>query len=337
MKRAGQLFDHVLARDNLRLAAARAVRGKRHRADAREFLADLDRRLGAMREELASGTFQVGRYRQFVVRDPKERIITAPVFAERVLHHALMNVCEPIFDRWLIDDTFACRRGRGRLAALDRARRFARRFGWYLKPDIRKYFDSISHEELLRRLGRLYKDPRLLDWFSRIVTSFRGSLGRGPPIGALTSQHLANFYLGWFDRTVKERFRVKGYVRYMDDMVLWADGAAPLRQLREEAETFLVNELRLTLKASPYINRTAYGLDFLGCRVYGNRLTLNRRSRVRFQRKLAALQLLHERGLLSESELQRRGTALVAFTTAGGVESCHFRRGALEQLSASGR
>ena len=127
MRRAGNLWTNMLERDNLRLAVVRAIRGKRDRADAREFVAHLERTLSAMAEQLHTGTFPVGRYHQFVVYDPKERIITAPCFAERVLHHAMNNVCESVFERWLIADTFACRRGKGREAAVCRGHHFARR------------------------------------------------------------------------------------------------------------------------------------------------------------------------------------------------------------------
>ncbi|HUY34674.1 MAG TPA: reverse transcriptase/maturase family protein [Pirellulales bacterium] len=336
MQRAGHLFDQALAWNNLREAAARALRGKRHRPDARRFASDLDVRLSSMRVELAAGTYLFGRCHQFVVHDPKQRIITAPDFRDRVVHHALINVCEPVFERWLIDDTYACRRGRGRIAAVLRARCFARRFGYYLKLDIRKYFDSIPHAELLRRLERLFKDPRLLDLFARLVGSFRGSVGRGLPIGALTSQHFANFYLGWFDREVKERWRVKGYARYMDDMVLWGDSAAGLRELRRRAIAFLSDELRLTVKPAHYLNRSQHGLDFLGCRVHPDRLTLNRRSRVRFRRKLAALESMRRRETITPSDLQRRGTALVAYARAAGVNSWQFRQRALRQMEVSG-
>ena len=171
----------------------------------------------------------MGRFRQFVIRDPKERIISAPPFAERVLHHALMNVCEPHLERWLIPDTFACRAGKGRDRRSRSRRHFAGRFPFFFKLDIRKYFDSVPHDRLLDRLARRFKDRPLLDLFGRIVRSFRASLGRGLPIGSLTSQHFANFYLGWFDRFVKETLRLRGYMRYMDDMALWADDRATLR------------------------------------------------------------------------------------------------------------
>ena len=213
MRRAGRLFEQIVARDNLRLAVHKALRGKRSKGDARAFVASLDSNLDALRAALERGDVVLGESHQFTIFDPKERLITAPCFRERVLHHAIMNVCEPVFERWLIDDTFAYRKGRGRLAALDRARRFAARHDSFLKLDVRKYFDSISHEILLARLERLFKDRRLLDLFRRIIARFATTPGRGVPIGRLTSQHSANCYLGAFDRFVKEDLRVQGYVR----------------------------------------------------------------------------------------------------------------------------
>jgi retron-type reverse transcriptase len=151
MKRSGNLLDAIADRDNLRLAFSKALRGKRQQPEVRRFAADMERELDRLAQELRAGTISIGRFRQFVIFDPKERIITAPCFRERVLHHAIMNVCEPHFDRWLIADSFACRTGKGRITALARTRQFAGRFDWFLKFDVRKYFDSVSHERLLDR------------------------------------------------------------------------------------------------------------------------------------------------------------------------------------------
>jgi hypothetical protein len=336
MKRAGNLFGQILERDNLRQAVARALRGKRGRADARAFVAELEENLAVLADGLRAGDYPLGRAQQFLIHDPKERVITAPVFAERVLHHAVMNVCEPHFERWLIADTFACRPGKGRDAALARARQFAGRFGYFLKLDVRKYFDSVPQDRLLDLLRQRFKDPRLLDLFGRLLRSFRGPLGRGLPIGSLTSQHLANFYLGWFDRHVKERLRLPGYVRYMDDMALWADDPALLRAVLGEAERWLRDELGLALKPS-HGNRTRHGMDFLGCRVFPDHLTLNRRSRVRCRRRLRQLEAWHAAGWIGEGELQQRATAVVAFARAAGVSSWRFRRSLVESASAGGR
>jgi len=336
MKRAGGLLEQVLDRDNLRLAFHKALSGKRGRPEAHKFADQLDRRLQEMREGALAGTYPLGRYRQFVIFDPKERIITAPCFAERVLHHAIMNVCEPHLERWLIADTYACRTGKGRIAALLRARQFAARFGWFLKLDIRKYFDSVPHTGLLARLARRFKDRRLLALLGRIVRAFRGSVGRGIPIGSLMSQHLANFYLGWFDRFVKEHLRIPGYVRYMDDMVLWAEDRGTLQDALAAGRTWLASELGLELKPVPYLNRSSHGVDFLGCRMHRSHLELNHRSRCRFRRKLAWLERRYAAGVIAEEELQQRATALTAFTRVPELRAWHFRGRVLQALAVSG-
>lgn len=336
MKRKGHLLEQVVEYENLRRAFSRALRGKRHRPDAREFADHLDANLQDLREQLLTGSLSLGCYHQFVIYDPKERVITAPCFRERVLHHAVINVCEPVFERWLIDDTYACGRGRGRIVALRRTHRYARRYSFFLKLDIRKYFDSVAHPELKRRLRRLFKDPKLLAVFDQVVDSFRPRLQHGVPIGSLSSQHLANFNLGWFDRFVKEQYRLPGFVRYMDDMLIWSDSKEELRRFQDAAAEFLDAELQLQLKDSPYTNRSCQGVDFLGCRVFPWGLTLNRRSRVRYRRKLQRLERDFAIGAVNEHDLQRRGTALTAFATAADVKCWKFRKRVLKQLAVSG-
>ena len=336
MRRASHLFDGIVERENLRLAMHKALRGKRSKADAREFVSRADENLDRMRTELIEGEFVVGLYHQFTIFDPKERLITAPCFRERVLHHGIMNVCEPVFERWLVADSFACRKGKGRIAALERAGEFSRRKKLFLKLDIRKYFNSISHAILADRLHRLFKDRRLLALLDQIISAYETAPGRGLPIGSLTSQHFANFYLGWLDRFVKETLRVRGYVRYMDDCALWADTTKELQEELSRIEDFLSSKLELRLKASPYINRADHGLDFLGCRVYPTHLVLNPRSRVRFRRKLRGLEDAYESGRVDEATLQQRGTALVAFTRAPGLSSWRFRRSVIDSLSVGG-
>lgn len=334
MRRAAQLFDRIIEPDNLLRAFFRASRGRRGRAETREFASALRARLKTMAEQVCDATIPLGRSMQFVIHDPKQRIITAPCFEERVLHHAIMNVCEPVFERWLIHDTYACRVGKGRLKALARAQAFARRFPWFLKLDVRHYFDSVPHEALVDRLRRIFKDRPLLELLERIVRSHRAALGVGLPIGSLTSQHFANFYLGWFDRFAKEDLRAEGYVRYMDDMVIWGSTSCELHDALARIAQFLSGDLRLTLKPTPYWNRSMHGVDFLGVRVFPSRLVLNRRSRVRFRRKLQALELEHSRGAIGEIELQQRATALVDFTEAGGLASWKFRSHVLESMAA---
>jgi RNA-directed DNA polymerase len=313
MKRASRLFDEILGRDNLRQAFYRAARGKRDRIEVRSFAVNLDRNLMELSEALRAETFRVGRAHQFVIYDPKIRTITAPIFPERVVHHAIMNVCEPWMDRFLIADTFACRLGKGRIAALGRARYFCKRFPYAIKLDMRRYFPSISHDILLARLRRRFKDARLITLFEKIVRRHEepGNPSRGLPIGSLTSQHFANFFLGWFDRFVKEVLRIPGYLRYMDDCVIWGNTKKGLAVTAQKCEAYLVEELDLSPKPPEFADARR-GLEFLGCRVFADRLQLGRRSRRRYRMSIRRLGQLLEAGAISEGEAARRADSLTA-------------------------
>ncbi len=148
MKRAGGLMALVAEPENLRRAFLKAASGKRGKADCLAFQARLDENLGTLREELLAGKVRVGDYHLFTIFDPKERTICAASFGQRVLHHAVMAVCEPVLERAAVFDSYACRKGKGRLAAVERAGGYARRHEWFLKMDVRKYFDSIHHGTL---------------------------------------------------------------------------------------------------------------------------------------------------------------------------------------------
>jgi RNA-directed DNA polymerase len=337
MRRVGKLFDAIVDRNNLQLAVWKALRGKRSRPEARRYLEHLDSRMADLSDGLRNGRFQVGRFQQFIVHDPKERIITAPCFPERVLHHAIMNVCEPHFERWLIADTFACRVGKGRQAALHRGGRFARSHKWFLSMDVRKYFDSVCHRTLKAALERRLKDARLLALMERIIDSYRGELGHGLPIGSLTSQHFANFYLDCFDRFVKETLQVRGYLRYMDDMVIWGDGPSMLKDALSRGSEFLADQLGLSLKPTPFINRTLHGMDFLGARLFPTHSILNRRSRIRYRRRLRDLDRKLAIDAIDGREHQQRATALTAFASKSGVCSWKFRHNLLFPQSVSGQ
>ena len=156
MRRTGNLYDAIHDPENLRLAFCKARRGKEDRREVRKFARDLEGNLSRLRDDLAGETAAVGEYRHFRVRDPKERTIYAAAFPERVLHHAVMNVCDPVFERFQIFDSYATRRGKGTFAALERARRFTGSNAWFLKLDVRKYFDSVDHGILKGQLRRLF-------------------------------------------------------------------------------------------------------------------------------------------------------------------------------------
>jgi RNA-directed DNA polymerase len=321
--------------ENLRLAFWKAAKGKRGKADCLAFRKRLEENLAALGAELLAGNVSVGDYHYFKVHDPKERLICAAAFRERVLHHALMNVCEPVLERAAVFDSYACRKGKGRLRAVDRAQDYARRHRWFVKMDIRQYFASIHQATLRELLGRKFKDPMVLGVFERIIGSYHTTPGCGLPIGNLTSQHCANFYLGPLDRFLKETLQRGAYVRYMDDFVVWGESGRELRAVCEPVRTFLAAELKLELKANTAINRTALGMDFLGYRVFPGTVRLARRSKVRFARKFRRYEAAHRRGEWSELVLQQRVQALLAFIMP--AESGAFRRHVLQRFGVAAK
>jgi RNA-directed DNA polymerase len=332
MKRHGQLMDAIADPANLQLSFWKAAKSKRAKADCRAFQENLDENLATLREELLSGSAGIGEYHTFTIHDPKERTICAASFRERVLHHALMNVCEPVLERAAIFDSYACRKGMGAQAAVRRAAAYARQHGWFLKMDIRKYFDSIDQGVLRGLLRRKFKDAGVLDLFDRILASYETAPGCGLPIGNLTSQHFANFYLAPLDRFLKEHLQRRCYVRYMDDFVVWGETAAEMRAVWVEVEVFLRTELKLDLKPNVVLSRTERGMDFLGYRIFPDDLRLARRSKRRFVRKFRAYEREHEEGVWTELELQQRIIALIAFTLPS--RSRGFRRNVMQRLGA---
>ncbi len=285
MRRAGNLYLKIAERENLELAFWKAQRRKSARSDVQVFRANLSENLTLLREELLSGNVAFGNYRYFTIYDPKERVICAADFRERVLHHAIINVCEPVFEKYQIFDSFACRKGKGLDACLARTREFCRKYPWFLKTDVHKFFDSVEHATLLRLLERRFKDGRLLNLFSKIIESYETRSGKGLPIGNLTSQYFANLYLGVADHQIKEVWGVPAYVRYMDDFVLFFHENGQAKRAKVQVAEFLFRELKLELN-KPQINRTACGLPFLSYRVFGTGLKLSQKAKRRFCRKM---------------------------------------------------
>jgi hypothetical protein len=325
VKRIGNLFEAAVSPENLQLAFLKASQGKRHRPEQRAFAENLSVELECMRAGLLAGDYPVGDYTRFKIFDPKEREICAAAFPERVLHHALMTVCEPHFEKWLIFDTYACRKEKGQFKAVRRAQKFARQNDWFLKADIRKFFDSIPHDRLKALLRHKFRDQQMLCWFDRIIDTYETQPGHGLPIGNLTSQYFANLYLDPLDRFAKETLRVKGYVRYMDDFALWHGSKAELKNIRNRISAFVAAGLGLELKYEPYLNHVRRGMDFLGMRVFPGAVRLNRRSKKRFMLKLRRYEWLLACSHLSEIDFQERVTALTAFVQQ--ADTLEFRQG----------
>ena len=316
------MYEELCSWENLLLAWQKASRGKRGKFAAAAFEHRLEDQLVELRDELRSRTYQPGLYRSFYVHDPKRRLISAAPFRDRVVHHALCNVIEPVFERSFIADSYANRMGKGTHRALDRVQQLSRRFSYVLQCDIRQFFPSIDHHILLEVLARKVDDTLVRALIRLIVDSGRGVLAaeysmvyfgdddlfaigrpRGLPIGNLTSQFWANCYLNPFDHFVKRELRCHGYLRYVDDFLLFSNSKRTLWQWKRAIEKRLA-VLRLTIHPGARPQPVGEGVPFLGFVVYRYLRRLKRRKGIQFQRKLRGLVEGVELGELALEQLQ---------------------------------
>ncbi len=315
MKRLSDLWPRLVSFENLLAAYRKARLGKSRRPGVAEFGLHLETELLRLQRELQSGTYQPGEYRLFTIYDRKPRVIAAAPFRDRVVHHAVMKMIEPGFDRTFIADSYACRRGKGVHAAVNRYQAWAQTYRYVLKMDVRHYFPSIDHDLLKEKLRRRLKDHRVLDLLDRIIDGsptlapeacyFPGddlftplSRRAGIPIGNLTSQFFANLYLDDLDRFIKQDLQIRPYLRYVDDMVVLGHDKARLAYIRDAVrERLAVDRLRLHPHKA-HISRVADGLNLLGYLVFPSRRRLRNDNGHRFARRLRRMARAFEAGHL---------------------------------------
>lgn len=278
-------FEDIISLENLLLAWQEFVKGKRNKKDVQEFQWQLMDNLIALHNDLATGNYCHGGYEAFNISDPKPRNIHKASVRDRLVHHAIYRILYPFFDRTFIADSYSCRLEKGTHKALARFKKFSRivsrnntRNCWILKGDIRKFFANIDHDILKGILADYITDQRILGLLDEVIDSFNnieGNLdsrlrgndggGRGLPLGNLTSQLLVNIYMNRFDQFVKHRLKVKYYIRYADDFVIFSDDKNRLADQIKLIDNFLAQELRLTLHPDKlFIKALNSGVDFLG-------------------------------------------------------------------------
>ena len=335
MKRIGNLWTGITSFANLLGAAEAAAAGKRSRPDVAAFVLGMERELFALQRELLSGEYRCGAYRTFTIRDPKPRQISAAPFRDRVVHHALTRVLEPIFEKRFSNNSFACRTGLGTHKALERARAGVRRFPYVLKCDVRKYFASIDHTILHAQLARIVKCEPTLNLAARIVSSFNPvgesviryfpgdnlfspcERRRGLPLGNQTSQFFANLYLNAMDRLVDERLKPPVYARYVDDFVLFGDSKMRLRETRA-AIVESMESLRIEIHpGKSRIYRCAAGVTFLGWRLFPDRTRLVRCNVIRFRRRMKEMQAAYSAGRMTWDDVEQRVQAWIGHASQG--------------------
>ncbi|MGE4232054.1 MAG: reverse transcriptase domain-containing protein [Bacteriovoracia bacterium] len=332
MKRHDDLYDRIVTFDNILLAAKKAGRGKRHKPSVAQFFFSLEKEVIALQAELVTGTYQPRPYTMFEIREPKIRNICSSEFRDRVVHHAICNIIEPTLENKAIYDSYACRIGKGAHMAIKRCQHFASRYKYFLKCDIRKFFENINHQHLKILLRRVFKDQKLLSLLDQIIDHEvpGGMPGCGLPIGNLTSQHFANFFLGQIDHFIKDQERTPGYLRYMDDFISFAPDKGSLGVLLGKIEVFLERHLRLQLKEkATLIAPVSEGIPFLGFRVYPNLIRLKRENLVRLRKTIRGKERLYLEGRISENELVRSMTSIIGHVSH--VDSQSERRKIFER------
>lgn len=319
-----KLFTTFVSFENLLSAYQKAAKGSGDSPEAMAFFFHLETELLQLQRELISASYQPGVFRYFQVNDPKARTIAVAPFRDRVVHHAVVNLLEPIYERSFIYHSYATRKGKGTHAAVFQTQQYMRRWQWYFKADIEKFFDSIDHAILLTLIKKKIHDPRLLETIAKIIRN-GGQHGKGLPIGNLTSQFFANVYLDPLDHFLKDQLGIKGYVRYMDDFVLFAHCKSDLKSLRLLIIAFLSEKLQLSLKAkASFLNQRKHGLTFLGTRIFPGTIRIARQSLRHLLQKHHLRQHQYKNDQLSEIQWQEAATS--AFAHLQAYQSLQLRR-----------
>jgi RNA-directed DNA polymerase len=302
MKTYKRLYEKIVSFESLLAAYKTFRKGKRFKDDVLKFEYNYETELFKLQGELMEHAYVPLPARRFFIYEPKKREIAAACVRDRVVHHALCRVIEPIFDKRFIYDTYACRLHKGTLAAIERFERFKRRLLthysedeiYILKADIQKYFENIDHHILLELMRKKIADEEVI-WLIKRILGWEG-LSKGIPIGNLTSQVFANLYLSPLDQFIKHSLGFKCYIRYMDDFVLMDTSKERLQRAKREVARFLKENLSLNLHSKKQtVIPLRCGIDFLGFHIFSTHRLLRKENVKRFRRRLKRMKEQFER------------------------------------------
>lgn len=300
------LWNDFISFENLHSSALKAQKGKRWKNSTLRFNFNLESNLIRVQNNLVKGNWKPGKYWSFTIFEPKKRIIHAAPYVDRIVHHAVINILEPIWEKRFYTHSYACRKGKGTHSAVDTCQKYMNRYNYVLKCDIRKYFPSIDREILKKIIHKKITDIRLVKIINNIIDSspefedvenkfnsanddqlclFYNSPNykKGIPIGNLTSQFFANVYLNELDSWIKHELGIKGYVRYMDDFLVFHNYKQQLNTIKMQTKSFLSNNLLLDLhpkKAEVFPVKN--GIPFLGYHVFKTHRRLQKNNIKRF-------------------------------------------------------
>ena len=318
MKSYKNLYPKLCSYENLKKAFEKARKNKSSMPYVIEFEKDLENNLRNLKKDLESFTYKPAPLKRFIIKDPKTRVIRKSIFRDRVVHHAVVNILDPIYEKVFINDSYANRINKGTLAALVRFDKFNKKVskngslvnlardnnmtkGYVLKADIKHFFDSVNHEIMIKMFRRKIKDEKVI-WLIKLILKNFDDDKKGMPLGNLTSQFFANVYLNDLDYFVKNKLRMKYYFRYVDDFVILHEDKKELIICKEKITKYLTN-IKLELHPDKSKIFPLYkGVDLLGFRVYYYYKRIRKRNLKSFKHKLISLEQEYKDGSIELKE-----------------------------------
>jgi retron-type reverse transcriptase len=322
------LYHRIMDFQNLYKSFKKAFKGKKNNPEAADFFLNLEKNLFRLKNELLTGKYKPGKYHYFNIHDPKERMISDAPFRDKVVHHALVNIIEPLFEPIFIDNSFACRKEKGTHRAVLLAQYYMRFNRFYLKMDIEKYFETIDHLRLVDIFSETLQDKdvlRLLRTILKTSEQSSGVKGKGIPIGNLTSQFLANVYLNKLDHFAVNNLSIQCYIRYMDDFVIFHTDKENLKTVRDRLTQFIVKELLLKVKErATVIQGRENGLGFLGYRVFPRLIRVKNKNVKRLKRKVSLREKQFKDGIIGQEQLVASVQSILGYFNF--ADAAHLKR-----------
>ncbi len=291
----GDTFFEIISLENLFYSWAEFKRGKENKKDVQEFALNLEDNIFELHNDLKNNLYQHSKYTSFFISDPKLRCINKAKVRDRLLHQAIFKIIEPIFEKIFIFDSYSSRKNKGTHRAIKRFQKMAWKLSknntrtvWVLKCDIKKFFDSIDHNILLRLIKLKVTNRKTVELIEKVIYSFRENEETGIPLGNLTSQLFSNIYLNELDQFIKRGLKIKNYIRYADDFVILSDERDNLEKVFLKIDEFLKSELNLRFHPEKVImEKWNSGVDFLGYVSFPYYTILRTKTKNRMLKKIA--------------------------------------------------
>lgn len=325
MKRHGNLFDLIASKENLLVAFNKAKKGKSRQRKVNVVARNLDKMLSDLHESLVSGNYHTSPYKTRTIYEPKERLIyILPFYPDRIVHHAIMNVLEPVWNNLMYYHSYACRKGKGMHRGSTLCMAYVKRYKYVLKCDVSKFYPSINHEVLKKIIRKKIKDGRLLMLLDEIIDST--GTPTNVPIGNYLSQWFGNLYLNELDEMVKHKLGVKSYIRYSDDFVLFSNNKQELHEWARRIREFLASKLCLRMSKCD-VFPVSRGVDFLGYRHFPNKILYRKRTVKSSKRHVKETMHLLRSGRISKEQALSKLASVVGWIKHA---QCHNLYNAME-------